>query len=687
MLHPKNNVNMRLFTFLFLFVTTSVIGFAQPLVTIHIDDTLFFSGKFSAIKADAQEKLSVTDAINGNFFYPSTAERLFAGGDSAECYWIKYTIQNTTDEKAFLEFMFPLIDTAIMYTVDSGKIIQMQQGGGNYAFSSRAFTANNIVFALNKSESPLTYFIKLKVRGYCSIKTRIGTYKAFIRENHHDDLIQGVFMGLILVFLCYNFYIFFQLKDSVYLLYCLYLFCISGYVFRHGGFIFQFLFSNTPQYNEIAMLLTGLGGMFGSLFTMKFLETRQYLPYLHRSIQVLICIYCLDILASILGNAGLSVALSRISTPMGAITVVSSAIIRWRQGNPTAKFYLLGWSTLTMGLITYLLEDAGILPYNNLTAYALHLGIGLEATILSFAVAHRFSLMKGDKEDALQRMYNVLAENKQLLDERNRMLEARVKERTTELRESSIKLQEYAHQLEKSNRELTEFAHVASHDLKAPIRGIMSFAQLFERRNKAKFDDIDTEYFSFIKNNATQSVRLIDDLLNYSKIDKNLAEPSEIKLNDCIFVAQMNLKEVIENRNAEILCDNLPSMLGHSLLFTQLFQNLMSNGIKYNKRDNPIITIKAALNDNNEYVFSVNDNGIGIDPQYQTKIFAMFHRLHGHGEYEGTGIGLAFCSRIVDTYGGHIWVESEVNQGATFYFTLPKAQMAIEMKQKNLLVA
>jgi signal transduction histidine kinase len=666
---------MRSFILFFLFFTNAYFIFAQSVVSIHHDDTLFLAGSFAQVKPDAPRVLTIDDVMADSGFYPSTSERLLAGGDSSECYWLKFRIQNRTEEKAFLELMFPLIDTAVMYTVDSGRVIQRQEGGGNYSFSSRAFTANNIVFAINKSQQPLTYYINIKVRGFCSIKTRIGTYKAFIREYHHDDLIQGVFSGLILVFLCYNFFIFIQLKDSVYLLYCLYLFCISGYVFRHGGFIFQFIFPNTPQYNELAMLLTGLGGVFGALFTMKFLGTREHLPYIHRALQALFVIYCLDIIASIFGLAALSIALSRITMPMGTITVASAAVIMWRRGNPTAKFYLLGWVTLTLGLFTYLLEDVGVLPYNNLTAYALHLGIGLEATILSFAVANRFSLMKKDKEAALQGMYDALAENKMLLDERNKALEASVKERTSELNASAIKLQEYAQQLEKSNRELTEFAHIASHDLKAPIRGIVSFSQLFERKNKTTFDDIDREYFTYIKTNANQSVRLIDDLLNYSKIDKNLAPPTEIDLNQCLYVAKMNLRDSLQDRNVEIVCENLPTMLGHSLLFTQLLQNLIGNGIKYNKSCPPVIHISVNLSESKEYVFSVKDNGIGIAPQHQAKVFNMFLRLHGQSEYEGTGIGLAFCNRIVDTYGGRIWLESEVGVGSTFYFTLPKAQI------------
>jgi light-regulated signal transduction histidine kinase (bacteriophytochrome) len=264
------------------------------------------------------------------------------------------------------------------------------------------------------------------------------------------------------------------------------------------------------------------------------------------------------------------------------------------------------------------------------------------------------------------------------------LLEQKVQERTLELQnalkevnDKEEKLQEYAYRLENSNRELTEFAHIASHDLKAPLRSIMSFAQLFERRNINKFDDTDREYFNFIKSNATQSARLIEDLLNYSKIDKNLGEPVAVDINKCIFIAEMNMQSLLREKNAVIQYENLPILRGHTSLITQLFQNLINNGIKYNKSAQPCIKIGLQRNERNECVFSVSDNGIGIAAENFDKVFAMFRRLHTQTEYDGTGIGLSFCTRIVETYGGKIWLESEIEKGTTFYFTLPKAKMPI----------
>jgi light-regulated signal transduction histidine kinase (bacteriophytochrome) len=214
---------------------------------------------------------------------------------------------------------------------------------------------------------------------------------------------------------------------------------------------------------------------------------------------------------------------------------------------------------------------------------------------------------------------------------------------------------------------------VASHDLKAPIRGILSFSQLFERRNKDKFDDTDREFFNYIKTNAAYSSRLIEDLLNYSKIDKNLDEPETIDLNKSLNLMKMNILSVSKDKNIHFEIQNMPILRGHRTLVTQLFQNLINNGLKYNKNEQPMVTIGCEMNKRGVQQFYIKDNGIGIAPEHQERIFSMFHRLHNQTEYEGTGIGLAFCKRIVQIYGGTIWVESEEGKGSTFHFSLPNA--------------
>jgi signal transduction histidine kinase len=249
---------------------------------------------------------------------------------------------------------------------------------------------------------------------------------------------------------------------------------------------------------------------------------------------------------------------------------------------------------------------------------------------------------------------------------------------------SEEKLKEYADKLERSNKELTDFAHIASHDLKAPVRGIASFTQLLEKRNKDKFDDRDREYFGYIKKNAHQSIALIDSLLSYSKIDKNIGDPIPLNVNHCVEIACNNLRTIIDDKNATVDIPKLPILNAHMNLLAPLFQNLINNGIKYNESPNPRIEIGVECLKSNEYIFSVTDNGIGIDAEYKASVFDMFSRLQSSDKYEGSGIGLAFCKRIIDTYQGQIWLESKVGLGSTFFFTLPKATVVANVQKEAL---
>jgi signal transduction histidine kinase len=242
--------------------------------------------------------------------------------------------------------------------------------------------------------------------------------------------------------------------------------------------------------------------------------------------------------------------------------------------------------------------------------------------------------------------------------------------------ESDEKLKNYAVQLEKSNKDLTDFAHIASHDLKAPVRGIASFVQLLERRNKTKFDPVDFEYIDFIKTNSRQSLALIENLLNYSKIDKNIGEPHAVNTIDAVNAACQNLKTIIDARHVQVIIQpELPIINAHMGLLVPLFQNLINNGIKYNENEIPHIEVNGNLSPDGKYVYAVRDNGIGIPEHQKQKVFDMFTRLHSSAQYEGSGIGLAFCTRILETYKGQIWLESAVGIGSTFYFTLPDANV------------
>ncbi|MFX1389989.1 MAG: ATP-binding protein [Promethearchaeota archaeon] len=228
--------------------------------------------------------------------------------------------------------------------------------------------------------------------------------------------------------------------------------------------------------------------------------------------------------------------------------------------------------------------------------------------------------------------------------------------------------------LRRSNEDLRQFAYVASHDLQEPLRAIVSFSQLLEEKYQDELGKNGKEFIYFITEGAKKMNILIKDLLTYSRITTN-AKPSKlINLDNVMKDVLFNLQESIKESDAIITYDKMPILEVDKTQFIQLFQNLISNSIKFRRKEPPKIYIKVKESDK-EWLFSIKDNGIGIESKYFDHLFNIFYRLHTKEEYPGTGIGLPICKKIVQRYGGEIWVESEYGKGSIFFFTIPKKKI------------
>jgi len=229
----------------------------------------------------------------------------------------------------------------------------------------------------------------------------------------------------------------------------------------------------------------------------------------------------------------------------------------------------------------------------------------------------------------------------------------------------------YQKQLQRSNDELKNFAYIASHDLQEPLRMISSYLQLLEHRYKDKLDQDAREFIGFSVDGAERMKRLINALLDYSRVERRFERRQKVDLNQVIQLVQQNLSVSMQDNNAQIYCEDLPVIYGNDTLMIQLFQNLVSNSIKFKSKNSVEITIEVQEK-SDFWLFSVKDNGIGIEEKYQSKIFTIFKKLNSH--ISGTGIGLAVVKKVVELHQGEVWIQSTLNQGTTIYFTLTKAQ-------------
>jgi len=263
-------------------------------------------------------------------------------------------------------------------------------------------------------------------------------------------------------------------------------------------------------------------------------------------------------------------------------------------------------------------------------------------------------------EEALQRSYEEL--------------EQRVRERTEELAASKLELERLVAELERSNRDLEQFAYVASHDLQEPLRMVSGFLQLLERRFGPQLEDKAREYINYAVDGAERMSQLIRDLLMFSRVRLDNREPSPIDMNKVFDQVLADCRTTIDETGARIIREELPIVRGEASQLGQLLQNLIGNAIKFHRPDAvPEVRI-SAQRQGETWVFAVRDNGIGIAPEHGERVFQIFQRLHNRQDYEGTGIGLAVCQRIVEFHGGRIRVESSPDEGSTFLFELPAAE-------------
>lgn len=241
----------------------------------------------------------------------------------------------------------------------------------------------------------------------------------------------------------------------------------------------------------------------------------------------------------------------------------------------------------------------------------------------------------------------------------------------TEHKQIVEQLKQQSEELARSNAELQQFAYVASHDLQEPLRMVSSYTQLLARRYKGKLDSDADEFIAFAVDGAQRMQSLIEDLLLYSRVGTRGRAFERTDCNALVDRVLGALSAAIAEARATVTRDDLPTVLGDATQLGQLFLNLIGNAIKFRVTEPPKVHISARRQDA-AWLFSVRDNGIGIEPQYAERIFIIFQRLHGSGKYRGTGIGLAICKKIVERHDGRIWFESTPGQGTTFIFTIPE---------------
>ena len=313
---------------------------------------------------------------------------------------------------------------------------------------------------------------------------------------------------------------------------------------------------------------------------------------------------------------------------------------------------LMGYVSFVIGAIAVLIAFSFVIAsvlQRFVSAPILHLGSVARRITEQQDYFVRAEMVGGDEIGTLTRAFN-------------QMLEA------IQARETS--LEEQAEQLWRSNRELEQFAYVSSHDLQEPLRKVASYAQLLSAKHKGQLAPEAEHYLQNINDGVSRMRDLIHDLLAYSRLSREAPPAQSVDLNETLQRLLEDLEPSITESGSKIILDPLPVITARPSQMLQLFQNLLSNAMKFRGDQPPVVQVSAQKQEDG-HLFTVRDNGIGLEPRYAAQIFKVFQRLHPRGRYPGTGIGLAICKKIVEQHGGKIWVDSELGQGAAFRFTIP----------------
>ena len=678
-----------------LLILQSLVLKSQIVINISNDEMIDVKKSILCFKQAEGQPIGIDDIINnknkGIIFNPLNKNTIsdFLTG----VLWIKFSVNNQTSQKLFIDFNPIIADTISLYSTDENGQIIKTQTGQLMPFSQRSIEHTNQNLALlGQKNINHTYYIRLVSNLSTPYRIRIGTEKAILKNYHSADVFYGFFYGFIVLVILLNFSIYFAQRTALYVWYAFYMLSMLCMLTSFNGNMHEWFFYDTPQYNPALYIFNMIPSILACVFTMHLLKVKNFLPAYYK-----ILIFIVFTKIAVFFYAFYDIQFGINFTHLLAIPIIATSLFvayqSWKKGNFSAKYYMLGSGVRVVSIAIIYSKNFEFINWNIENERILYTGILLEVLFLTIAIAHRFKILATEKEEVQEHAIFSLNEKQNIINKQNQLLEQRVNERTAELQLALKREKEKEEKIMRSNRELTEFASIVSHDLRAPLRNINSFTQILLKRNKLKFDDKDFEYAQFIQSGVRQSTQLIEDLLNYSRMDKNIGDPVFLDLNELILDILNNNSHYLGEKNASFEINTLPQVKGHASLLTLIWQNLIFNGLKYNDSEQPNITV-GCDNIKGKTTFWVRDNGIGIASEYQEEIFRMFRRLHTSDKYEGTGIGLAFCKRVVEHYDGHIYFESTMGEGTTFFFTLPKIlytpdniSTTIEKLNTELLVA
>ena len=713
---------MKKFFLLCLLIIGSHFSYAIDKVTIDDKFTPDLIGTHIFTFEDKTGKLELKDVINRpDFVLNNKSIANFQVSEST--FWLKFTVYNKNNTKRnFIEVVQPVLEEVNLYSPDSNNVYQVVLAGMKYPFGSRKYiNGTNFLFDLNlKPGEEKTYYLQIRGKEQVLAPVRIVDFDSYYSDATSRNIWFGIYCGIILVMFLYNLFVYLSIREKSYVFYVLHTLFVGLTQASLTGFTFKYLWPNNPWFaNYSIFLFTALVSIVGVQFLIEFMRLKKTSPRLFYVLKFFQLIYVVYLITSALGYySGTYRAILPTQSTI-ALVILGISIYLYKQGYAEAKYYLIGWSSLMLGIIVYVTKDFGLIPYNNFTVYSLLFGSAAEVTLLSFALADKINIYRKDQEYSQEQTMLALQENERIVRGQNVMLEAKVDERTLELQLSNDGLNKAMKELKDAETQLVESEKMASlgqltagiaHEINNPINfvtsnvkplnrdvrilldaveaieqiaGVESSVAEKQKKISAYKEEIDYEYLkeeidqllSGIGEGASRTAEIVKGLRIFSRLDEDDLKKANINegLESTLVITNNLLNNIIKIQKNYA---DLPLIECYPGKLNQVFLNIISNGIyaikkRFEEADGGLLTISTSFDDTNVFI-KIADNGTGMDENTKKKLFEPFFTTKDVGE--GTGLGLSIAYNTINKHNGQIQVNSEIGKGTEFILILPLIQ-------------
>lgn len=710
-------MNKRYFTaFIVLLLFTAQLVWAQQPVEFKGGDNVVI-GKYVSVLEDANHRQTIRSVVNAKGFLQSQTE-VPNEQLSQSYFWLKFSVKNLSNEShLLLSLEYPTLNICEFY-YPVGGTYELQKYSDKFVFNHRKYQHQNFVFDINlPKDSTATYYLKVASSEQMVLPLILGSPQKMAEATLTQQLLWGILIGLILVMVLYNLFVYISTRDKSYLYYVIYTLCIGLTQTSLSGYTYKYLFADSPVlFNKGLIIFPGIAGIAAVFFITSFLHTKERMPRLHKVFPVVGVLYGIAIIMRLIGQDHISYRMIDISALSITIITYAVAIPISIQGYRPAQLFLIAWTIFFIGVVLFVMRNLGVLPYNDFTNYTMQVGTAFEVTLLSLALANRINILKREKEESQAEALNQARENERLIREQNVILEQRVEERTHELNESNHELNATLENLKQAQTQLVESEKMASlgqltagiaHEINNPINFVTSNVNPLKRdiemvmealtvieevgasdlsaEEKSKKiqdykEELDFDYLLMeirhlikgINEGANRTAEIVKGLKIFSRLDEDDLKKADLNegLDSTMVIANNMLNgkiKVVKDYGA------LPLVECYAGKLNQVFLNIISNAVyaiqkKFGDNEGGELGITTNADAENVYV-KIKDNGIGMDETVQRKMFEPFFTTKDVGE--GTGLGMSISYNTIKKHNGQIKVDSTVGVGTEFTLIIP----------------